>query len=154
MHPTITFEPARASDASGLADLRVEAMRESLERVGRFDPQRARSRFLDGFAPADTLHILEQGVRVGFCVVRLEPDGAWCLQHLYIRPGHQGLGVGAAVLTRLLARADEEGRAVRVGALKESASNRFYARHGFVLVEQSEFDNHYLRPATHPAPGR
>jgi len=29
----------------------------------------------------------------------------------------------------------------------EVASNRFYQRHGFVLVEQGEFDNHYVRHA-------
>jgi hypothetical protein len=34
---------------------------------------------------------------------------------------------------------------IRVGALRESDSNRFYTRHGFVLVEQGEFDNFYIR---------
>ena len=34
----------------------------------------------------------------------------------------------------------------KVGALRESDSNRFYQRHGFRLVEQGEFDNYYLRP--------
>lgn len=33
---------------------------------------------------------------------------------------------------------------MRVGALKESASNRFRVRHGFELAGQTEFDNHYL----------
>lgn len=34
---------------------------------------------------------------------------------------------------------------IRVGALRESDSNRFYARHGFELVEQAEWDNYYVR---------
>jgi hypothetical protein len=36
---------------------------------------------------------------------------------------------------------------VRVGALRGSDSNRFYVEHGFVLIEQSELDNTYVRPA-------
>jgi len=34
---------------------------------------------------------------------------------------------------------------MRVGALRDSDSNRFYARHGFQLVERGEFDNYYVR---------
>jgi len=32
-----------------------------------------------------------------------------------------------------------------MGALKDSDANRFYARRGFVLVEQSEWDLYYVR---------
>jgi hypothetical protein len=72
----LRFSTANAADGQALADLRVDAMRESLERIGRFDPVRARERFL---------------------------------------------------------------------RLRGSESNRFYMRHGFVQVEQGEFDNHYVR---------
>ncbi len=51
------------------------------------------------------------------------------------------------VLNVVISQADRDGLSLRVGALKESDSNRFYARHGFVLVEQSEFDNYYIRHA-------
>jgi len=34
---------------------------------------------------------------------------------------------------------------VKVGALRGSDANRFYARHGFQLIEHGEFDNYYLR---------
>jgi GNAT superfamily N-acetyltransferase len=67
------------------------------------------------------------------------------LDHLYVRPGHQGKGIGAAVLAQVFAEADAAGLQVRVGALRGSESNRFYARHGFVQVEQGEFDNYYVR---------
>ncbi len=154
MPSPIEFEPATAADAEALADLRVEAMRESLERVGRFDPGRARRRFLDGFAAAHTFHILLGGQRVGFYVLKDEAAGGLLLDHLYIRPGRQGQGIGAAVLAEVFSLADRQGRAVRVGALKESASNRFYARHRFELVEQAEFDNHYVRAAGGCAPTR
>jgi len=38
------------------------------------------------------------------------------------------------------------GRAVQVGALQESASNRIYEQHDFVRVSEGEWDNYYLRP--------
>ncbi len=147
MQGPITFENAVASDAEALAAIRVEAMRESLERIGRCDPQRARERFLSAFSPAHTRHILLAGKKAGFFVVKPE-EGGLLLDHLYIKPGYQGQGVGAAVLAEVFALADRAACFVRVGALRESDSNRFYTRHGFVLVEQAEFDNYYVRHAT------
>jgi hypothetical protein len=40
--PDIILRTARPEDFEALVALRIEAMRESLERVGRFDPVRAR----------------------------------------------------------------------------------------------------------------
>ncbi len=142
----VTFEPVVADDAEALVALRIAAMRESLERLGRFDPQRARDRFLSGFDPAATRHVVVEGQRVGFVVVRSHADGL-LLDHLYIVPSAQGRGIGAAVMADVLADADARGLRVRVGALRDSASNRFYERHGFELVERAEWDNHYERPA-------
>jgi GNAT superfamily N-acetyltransferase len=126
-------------------------MRESLERIGRFDPRRARDRFLSAFEPAFTRHLLADGERVGLVVVRPHGDGL-LLDHLYLRPGAQGRGIGAAVLAEVLADADARGLAVRVAALRGSDANRFYVRHGFARVEQGDWDNHYLRPAVAARP--
>ncbi|MCF5710680.1 hypothetical protein GIV19_25905 [Pseudomonas syringae] len=49
------------------------------------------------------------------------------------------------MLRQILSEADASATAVRVGALKESDSNRFYIRHGFQLLESGEFDHYYLR---------
>jgi GNAT superfamily N-acetyltransferase len=146
----VHFEPVSPGDAEALVALRIAAMRESLERIGRFDPQRARERFLAGFAPEYTHHLVVDTQRVGFVVVRPVGDDL-LLDHLYIQPACQGRGIGAAVLAHVFAQADALGKAVRVGALRESDANRFYARHGFALVEQAEWDNYYIRPAGRPA---
>jgi GNAT superfamily N-acetyltransferase len=143
--PSISFAPAGTEDAEALALLRVEAMRASLERLGRFNLERARQRFLSSFVPEHTRHIVAEGRRVGFVVVR-PYQGELLLDHLYVRPSQQGRGIGAAVLQQVFAQADAARLPLRVGALRESDSNRFYERHGFVLVERSEWDNHYLRP--------
>ncbi len=143
----IAFAPATAQDADALVALRIAAMRDSLERIGRFDPIRARERFMAGFSPDHTQHILQDGQRIGFYVLKPDADAGLLLDHLYIQPGHQGQRVGAAVLAHIFAQADAQALAMRVGALRGSDSNRFYLRHGFALAEQGEFDNYYIRPA-------
>lgn len=144
--PAIGFEATSAADADALVALRIDAMRESLERIGRFDPQRARERFLSTFAPEHTRHIVADGQRVGFVVVR-PYQGELLLDHLYVHPRHQRRRIGAAVLQQVFADADARRQPLRVGALRGSDSNRFYARHGFQPVEEGEWDIYYVRPA-------
>jgi GNAT superfamily N-acetyltransferase len=154
--PAIQFEPAEEADGELLADVRVEAMRESLERVGRFDPIRARERFLSNFTPALTRHIVADGAgraRAGFVVIRPHGDHL-LLEHLYFRQRYQGQGFGTAVLKQVFVDADRQSMDVRVGALRDSDANRFYARHGFVLVEQSEWDLYYVRRHRDGSEGR
>ncbi len=139
--------------AESLVAIRIAAMRESLEQVGRFDPERARNRFLSNFQPEYTRYIEVDNKQIGFVVIKpytlqeVEEDSdALLLDHLYIHPDYQGRGVGTAVLQQLFQEVDAKHLAIRVGALRESASNRFYLRHGFEFVEQDEFDNYYVRP--------
>ncbi|MBB6286335.1 L-amino acid N-acyltransferase YncA [Pseudomonas sp. SJZ103] len=140
----IVLVPAQQSDLEDLIAIRLEAMRESLERVGRFDPVRARERFVSGFEARDTRYIEVAGERVGFVVVQRHPN-EFLLDHLYVRPSAQGSGIGSAVLSRIFKEAENAALPIKVGALKESASNRFYTRHGFQFVQSSEFDNYYVR---------
>lgn len=99
-----------------------------------------------GFSPGLTKHIVKNGTRVGFVVVKPDGDGL-LLDHLYIHPDYQNQGIGQWVLHQVFDEADVQGKAIKVGALKGSDSNRFYARHGFELVEQAEWDNYYVRQA-------
>ncbi|HEV3430350.1 MAG TPA: GNAT family N-acetyltransferase [Paraburkholderia sp.] len=148
----ITFAATTLSDAHTLVAIRIAAMRESLERIGRFDPQRASERFLASFDPTLCRFIEVEGARAGFIVVRPQADH-WLLDHLYVLPEHQGKGVGASVLQNVFANADSKRMPIRVGALRGSDSNRFYQRHGFVLAEESEWDIYYVRQPHDPKPG-
>ena len=141
--PAVSLERAKPEDAPDLADLRVLAMRPSLEAVGRFDPERARGRFLASFVAQDTWHIVSNGARAGVLVLRAE-CGELLLDHLYIHPDHQGRTLGAAALDFVFTKALELGRVVRVGALRGSRSNEFYVRHGFKLLREAEWDNYYV----------
>ena len=60
------FVAAQKKDAEVLAELRVLAMQESLEAIGRFDRERARERFLSGYCPEITRKVLLDDVFVGF----------------------------------------------------------------------------------------
>lgn len=148
--PQLQYAPVSEADFEDLLALRIEAMRESLERLGRFDPQRARSRLRSTFRPEQTWSIEQDGQRIGFYALRPEGDGLR-LDHLYIRPAAQGAGLGGQVMRMILQEADRLGLPVRLGALRDSDSNRFYRRHGFVQTGESEWDIDYLRPAPPPA---
>ncbi len=144
MTPSFSLEPATAADIDWLVQLRVETMRESLERLVRFDPVRSRERITKYFEPEFTHHIVVQGNRVGMIVVK-QRGLPWLLDHFYIRPGFQNRGIGSAVLTQVMDWADAAQAPLRLGALRLSDANRFYLRHGFVQVDEDEFDLYYLR---------
>jgi GNAT superfamily N-acetyltransferase len=139
-------ESVTLDDFEALVEIRIAAMRESLEKVGRFDPDRARKRLADGFDPACTAWLCDGETRVGFWMVT-ESDGTLVLDHLYIHPRHQGRGYGSAAMSMILERADREGKDVSLVALRESRSNDFYRKHGFAFQHADEFDNHYSRRA-------
>ncbi|CAB3861361.1 GNAT family N-acetyltransferase [Achromobacter animicus] len=152
---SLRFAPAAEADFEALLALRIEAMRDSLERLGRFDPDRARERLRGTFRPECTWHIEEDGKRIGFYCLRPEGEGLR-LDHLYVHPSAQGRGVGGQVLRRILQDADRRGVGVTLSALRGSDSNRFYRRHGFVQTGEGEWDIDYLRdcPSDNPRPAQ
>ncbi|HKR46442.1 MAG TPA: GNAT family N-acetyltransferase [Paraburkholderia sp.] len=145
----IAYADTMQSDADTLVAIRIAAMRESLERIGRFDPQRARERFLASFDPALCRFIEVDGVRSGFILIRPHADH-WLLDHLYVLSEHQGNGIGAAVLRDVFANADAQRMPIRLGALRGSNSNRFYQRYGFVQTDEGEWDIYYVRQPSEP----
>lgn len=144
--PLVTLAQAAETDFEELVALRIDAMRESLERIGRFDPMRARERFRSSFSAMHTRHVVADGRRLGFVVVK-PANGQLLLDHLYTRPGNQGKGIGAAVLAQVFKEADALSLPMRVGALRGSDANRFYQRHGFEFLAEEEWDIYYLRPS-------
>lgn len=140
----VTFVPVFSGDFEALVAIRVAAMRESLERVGRFDPERARARLWNSFFPEHSRFIVSGTARAGFYALRPTPEG-WHLDHLYVLPEFQGRGIGTAVVKEIFRDADRRCISIFVGALKESASNRFYERLGFSKTGESEWDIYYHR---------
>lgn len=140
----LVFLPAAEADFERLLALRLVAMRESLERLGRFDPERARRRFREGFDPAHTRLIHQNEALAGCVTLRPMDDGALWMEHFYLYPELQGRGLGALLMRRLLA--EEAGRTIRLCVLRESDANRFYQRFGFVETHREAWDIYYERP--------
>lgn len=147
----ITFQPATEADFETLLDLRLRTMRPHLERIGRFDPARARDRFRRGFSAGHTRLIMAEGVAAGCVTMKPIPEGLE-IEHFYLEPAMQGVGLGTRVLCLLLAEAAALGLAVMIGVLKQSPAARFYRRHGFIPSHEGPFDDYFVR-APGPASG-
>ena len=126
----LRLSPVAADDFEALLALRVAAMRASLERIGRYEPARARERFAAQFEPDQMQWIEADGVRVGLLTVRRGQEtlarstpvlDAVCAALRHWRLGARGLK----------AQAFDAGVAIELEALKQSDANRFYARHVF-----------------------
>lgn len=138
----LRYPETTPEDLEALAEIRVAAMRESLEAIGRFDPERARRRLADSFAPAHARWIDFDGERIGF--YQLRPTGLeFRLDHLYLLPAHQGQGIGRKVLEHIFA--ETQNAPITLGALNQSPANAFYQAHGFQIVEATEWDTEYRR---------
>jgi GNAT superfamily N-acetyltransferase len=140
----LTHAPVSLSDLDALADLRVEAMQESLARLGRFDPMRARDRFIKGFDPPNSRHLVWRGERVGVMVVKRFEDRI-VLENLYLYRHASGRGIGAAALATLCEEADAQQLPIHVIVLKDSDAIRFYERFGFVLKQIEDVDYMFVR---------
>ena len=140
----LSLQPVESSDFEAMLALRVDAMRPSLERVGRFDPARSRERLQAGFIVPFMHHIVLDGeLRIGFVTLKPEDADALRLDHLYLRTGFQGLGIGEWVLEWAKSQAREQRMDIKLTALVQSDANRFYLRHGFVLEGEEGVDLHY-----------
>ncbi|MFM9370528.1 GNAT family N-acetyltransferase [Streptomyces sp. Da 82-17] len=137
--PAWTLRPASPADVEPIAELRAVVLRPDLERLGRYDEQRVRQRLRDGFEPGHTQVIEAGGAFAGCVALRAADDGYW-LEHFYLSPELQGVGVGSAVLARLLRRCDREHATVRLNVLRGSPARRLYTRHGFEVDTQDEVD--------------
>jgi GNAT superfamily N-acetyltransferase len=148
--PAWRFGPPSEADFEPLLALRIDVMREHLERVFRYKPSRARRIFrAHSDEPGMRLILMNsQGAddqRIGCVGVRSEPD---CrkIDSFYLERRFHNTGLGAAILKVLLAEADAQRLPVRLEVLTGSKVDRFYLRHGFVKLREDEIEAEYERP--------
>lgn len=142
------IRPASDADVEAVAELRAVVLRDDLERLGRYDERRVRQRLRDGFDAAHTSVIEVGGAFAGCVALRTAGDARW-LEHFYLAPHAQGIGIGSAVLRELLERCDRDGVPVRLNVLRGSAARRLYERHGFLAESEDPVDVFMVR---RPAP--
>ncbi len=136
------FETSLESEGSVLAEIRAKAMRPSLEALGRFNEGRVRTRFLNTFIPSETIKLILEEQLVGFYVVKYKYDCVY-LDHLYIDPCFQNKNIGSEVISKIKNNAKDLNLPIKLGALRESQSNEFYMKHGFLKTHEDEFDIYY-----------
>lgn len=142
--PSLTA--VQLKDFEEMAAIRVEVLRESLEGLGRFNATRARERLAANFIPEDMRHIELDNERVGYITLRpksIDVSPTRLLEHLYVRTSFQNRSLGAWILDWAKSQARAGNCDIKLSALKLSAANRFYLRHGFVQVSEDEFDINY-----------
>ncbi|MEE1816454.1 GNAT family N-acetyltransferase [Streptomyces sp. SP18ES09] len=150
-----SLRPGRPEDVEPMAELRAEAMRPDLERLGRYDEHRVRRRLREGFSPAHTSVIELDGAFAGCVTVRPYEDGdGLYLEHFYLAAETRGRGLGTAVLRALLGRADAAGAPVRLVVLRGSAARRLYEREGFTFESEDPVDVTLVRTPSPRADGR
>jgi GNAT superfamily N-acetyltransferase len=142
---SFAFAKADESDFDRLLSLRLLVMRESLERIGRFDEVRASERFRKSFHPSHTRLVLAPDATLWGCVSFPAFSDQFTIEHFYIVPEQQGRGLGSAVLRSLIAEADGARLPIRIGVLRRSDALRFYERHGFSPIGEDEWDIYYQR---------
>jgi GNAT superfamily N-acetyltransferase len=147
MIPAWRFGSPREEDFERLLALRIDVMREHLERVFRYKPSRARRIFRERFDQPGLRLILagEEIIGcVGFGIGREEIK----LDSFYLDRRHHNTGLGTAIMKVLLAEADALRLPVRLEVLTGSGADRFYLRHGFVKTSEDAIEGHYERLAT------
>lgn len=133
------FEAPSEADFEPLLALRIEVMRNHLERVGRFTPERSRAVFRSHFDEPGLRLILVGHETAGCVGFRVGPDHV-TLDSFYLAARLQNGGLGSKIFRTLLAESDALGKPMRLEVLKQSPADRFYLRHGFSPIGEGEHD--------------
>ena len=139
------FGPVIEADFEPLLALRIEVMREHLERVGRFTPERSRAVFRGHFDEPGLRLILVGDEKAGCVGFRVGPEFV-TLDSFYLAKRFQNAGLGSRIFKALLAESDALGKPMRLDVLKQSPADRFYLRHGFVKLREDDIEGEYERP--------
>ena len=132
MAGTTDPEPLGEADADEVAALIRRSREDAMPWLPILHtPEEDRAFFAGELAGGRAWGVTTSGALVGVALVR---EGF--LTQLYVAPGHQGGGVGSALLAR--ARAST-GQPMQLWVFaRNSAARRFYARRGFVEVERTD----------------
>ena len=143
------FGPVSEADFEPLLALRIDVMREHLERVGRFTPERSRAVFRGHFDEPG-LRLILVGGDVAGCVGFRDGPQFVTLDSFYLAPRFQNSGLGSRIFKTLLAESDALGKPMRLEVLKQSPADRFYIRHGFAAIGEGAHDVMFERAIPSP----
>ena len=141
----LTRRPATTDDVPFLMGLRRQTMDTYLSASGActgYDDHLALLMYR--FDCAEVL--LRDGVPVG--LLKVSRDSAqWKLIQIQLVPKLQGQGLGAELLAKVIAEANNANVAVALSVLKANPARALYERLGFVVVGETEHEFDMLRRA-------
>jgi GNAT superfamily N-acetyltransferase len=127
------IRPALQEDADTIAAIHIRARREAMPWLPVLHDDDDVRRWIAGdILPACTVRVAVMEGRVaGFAALK---DGD--LEQLYIRPGHQGLGIGSALLDEAKRLSP---RGLALWAFQRNTPARaFYEKRGFKIAEETD----------------
>ncbi|MCD9085737.1 GNAT family N-acetyltransferase [Stenotrophomonas sp. SY1] len=147
---TFTVRPANASDVEALFDIRTSVTqnhlsREQMAQMG-IDAETLTAMLSAG--PCAWLAEVE-GLPVAFSMIDLDDA---CLFAVFVRPGHEGRGLGSAVLAPAEAALFAQHARIWLSTdgREEIRANGFYRRHGWQVVAQLQ-DGDVRYEKAHPS---
>ncbi|MCP1292071.1 GNAT family N-acetyltransferase [Chromobacterium sp. S0633] len=129
---TISIRLAEPGDAVALTDIYLACRREMSYAPLAHSDAAVQAWFANARLPAGDVWLAERhGDIAGFAAASLQ-DGVLWLDQLYVGAEHRGVGVGAALLDRVLT---PPAPACRLWVFQANAgARRFYEAHGFALL--------------------
>lgn len=146
---TITIRKADAVDSDFVFAVKKAAFREYVAQVEGWDDRHQRGLHNKRFDSQDFCIIQFQGNDIGFFSTSCTSDSLK-IHQFFIHSEYQGIGIGSACMTRILADADAAGKAVNLQVLKINIRGiAFYQRLGFSIVDE---DSTHVQMKKLPAP--
>lgn len=135
-----TTRQVAGADYDFLFALRIEAMGSYAEKIYGWDEDTQKEYFRKTFKPEDMKIIQWAGIDVGMCYV-VEKDDCYFIKRMEILLKYQNRGIGTEILRKILKRAEQQNKTVRLRVFKINPARRFYERHGFQITGETE--THY-----------
>jgi ribosomal protein S18 acetylase RimI-like enzyme len=134
---TIDLRPACSNDYAFALKLYVEAIRPLAGAWIKWNEADQEAEFASLWRPNDTRIITLDGQEIGWVEFRRTGDELF-LKQFYISPGHQRLGIGSQVLRLLREEQRGSAKSMALFVLKNNPACRFYERHGFEVVWETQ----------------
>ena len=116
-------------------------MRGIIERLFGWDEEREDAKFAEQFKLEEVRIITADSRDVGWIQTQ-SAEGAINLGQFYVIPTWQRRDIGTEVLTRLIAEAKDQGRAITLSVVKINPARRLYEAHGFRITHDDQYKYH------------
>ena len=138
-----SIRPAGADDLGGVAEVMIASRRANIPAIPPpvHSDAEIRRWIGDVVFPACEVWVVNAGDSPINAILVLTPG--W-VEHLYVRPGHTGRGVGTELVRFAQNRTDDTLDLWTF--VSNTGARRFYGRHGFVEIDRTDGDNEEGEP--------